>query len=167
MAGKLSDPRELFLHELGDVLFAEQQLTKILPTLEKESRDAELQKGFKQHLEETERHVQNLEAVFEELGEKPKAEKCPGILGLKQEHDDFMKEEKPSPEIADMFNTGSASRTEHYEIAAYTGLVTTARALGETKAADLLERNLRDEERMLDRVEKIAERLARSQPVEA
>jgi ferritin-like metal-binding protein YciE len=167
VAGKLTDPRELFLHELGDVLYAEQQLTKILPKLQKEATDDELAQGFEHHLDETKRHVENVEAVFKELGEKPKAEKCPGILGLKQEHDEFMQEEQPSPEIADLFNTGSASRTEHYEIAAYTGLVTTARALGETKAADLLERNLRDEERMLDRVEKIAERLARSQPVEA
>ena len=167
MTEKLSDPRELFLHELGDVLYAEKQLTKILPKLSKESTDDELQQGFDHHLDETQRHVDNIEAVFNELGEKPKAERCPGIEGLKQEHDEFMKEENPSPEICDMFNTGAASRTEHYEIAAYTGLVTTARALGETKAADLLERNLRDEERMLDRVEKIAERLARSQPVGA
>ena len=34
-----------------------------------------------------------------------------------------------------MFLTGAAARTEHYEIAAYTGLITMAKALGETDAA--------------------------------
>jgi ferritin-like metal-binding protein YciE len=164
--GKLSDPRELFLHELGDVLYAERTLTKVLPALRQETTDGELQEGLEDHLRETRRHVENVEAVFAELGEKAKAEKCPGIDGLRREHDEFMQSEDPSPEICDMFNTGAAARTEHYEIAAYTGLVTTARALGETKAADLLERNLRDEERMLQRVERIAERLARARPGE-
>ena len=36
-----------------------------------------------------------LEQVFETLGEKPKAEKCPGIEGIKKEHDEFLKETKP------------------------------------------------------------------------
>ncbi len=30
---KMSDPRELFLHELGDVLYAEKTLVKALPKL--------------------------------------------------------------------------------------------------------------------------------------
>jgi ferritin-like metal-binding protein YciE len=168
MADKMSDPRELFLHELVDVLYTEKMLGRqILPKLAKEASDQELAKGFEEHADVTKRHIENVEAAFKEMGEKPKTEKCPGIEGLREEHDQFMKEEKPAPEIVDMFNTGAAARTEHYEIAAYTGLVTSARALGETKVADLLERNLRDEENMLERVEKIAERLARAQPITA
>ena len=38
----MSDPRELFLHELGDVLFAEQTLVKALPKLKEEASDQEL-----------------------------------------------------------------------------------------------------------------------------
>ena len=41
-----------------------------------------------------------------------------------------------------MFLTGAGARTEHYEIAAYTGLVTMADALGEKDAAKLLRTNL-------------------------
>ena len=43
---KMSDPRELFLHELGDVLYAEQTLVKALPKLQEEASDEELAKGF-------------------------------------------------------------------------------------------------------------------------
>ena len=55
----MSDPRELFLHELGDALFAEQTLVKALPKLKEEASDQELARGFGDHLEETKQHVEN------------------------------------------------------------------------------------------------------------
>ena len=119
----MSEPRELFLHELGDVLYAENVLVKALPKLAQEASDDELRAGFEPHLEETKQHVKNVEKAFEALGEKAKAEKCPGIEGIKKEHDEFMKEEQPSTDVADLFLTGAGARAEHYEIAAYTGLV--------------------------------------------
>ena len=123
---KMSDPRHLFLHELGDVLYAEKTLVKALPKLQEEASDAELASGFADHLEETRQHVKNLEQAFEALGEPAKAEKCPGIEGIKKEHDDFVSNESPTPEVLDAFLTGAGARTEHYEIAAYEGLVTMA-----------------------------------------
>ena len=39
MAKEMSDPRDLFLHELGDVLYAEQTLVKALPKLQEEASD--------------------------------------------------------------------------------------------------------------------------------
>jgi ferritin-like metal-binding protein YciE len=158
---EMTKPRELFLHELGDILYAERVVLKMLPKLQDEAGDAELAKGFKRHERETEQQVKNLERVFKSLEEPVKAEQCPGIEGLKAEHDEFVEEEKPSDDILDAFLTGAASRTEHYEIAAYTGLVASARAMGEKQAVQLLERNLKQEKDMLRDVEKIARRLAR------
>ena len=43
---KMSDPRELFVHELGDLLYAENVLVKALPKLAQEATDAELRQGF-------------------------------------------------------------------------------------------------------------------------
>ncbi len=60
-----------------------------------------------------------------------------------------------------MFLTGAAARTEHYEIAAYTGLVTMARALGEREVVPLLEANLKQEKETLRAVEKIGRRLSK------
>ena len=157
---EMTEPRELFTHELGDILYAEKLLLKVLPKLAEEATDPELVKGFESHLKETKQHVANLEQVFEQLGERAKAERCPGIEGIKAEHDEFMKEEKPSKEITDLFLTGAAARTEHYEIAAYESLVGMAKALGETKSAALLERNLKQETAALRKVSTIAKRLA-------
>ncbi len=139
----MKEPRELFMHELGDILYAERTLVKTLPKLAEEATDKSLATAFQDHLTETKQHVANVEAAFEAIGEKPKAEKCPGIEGLKTEHDEFVKDESPSPDVMDMFLTGAGARTEHYEIAAYTGLVTMADALGEKDAAKLLRTNLR------------------------
>ena len=157
---QMSDPRELFLHELGDVLYAERTLVKALPKLQEEASDEELAKGFGDHLEETRQHVKNVEQAFEALGEKAKAEKCPGIEGIKQEHDDFVSNESPSQEVLDAFLTGAGARTEHYEIAAYEGLVTMAEAMGEKEVVTLLSQNLDEEKAALRKMQTIGKRLA-------
>jgi ferritin-like metal-binding protein YciE len=158
----MSDPRDLFLHELGDALYAEQTLVKALPKLKEEASDQELASGFSDHLEETRQHVENLKLAFEELGEPAKAEKCPGIEGIKKEHDEFVAKESPSPEVLDAFLTGAGARTEHYEIAAYEGLITMADAMGETKVSQLLAENLEQEKKALTKMQTIGKRLARA-----
>jgi len=161
MATQMSDPRELFLHELGDVLYAERTLVTTLPKLQEEASDEELTLGFEEHLDETRQHVKNVEQAFEKLGEKPKAEKCPGIDGIKQEHDDFVAKESPSQDVLDSFLTGAGARTEHYEIAAYEGLVTMAEAMGETEVVQLLNTNLEQEKHALEKMKTIGKRLAK------
>jgi ferritin-like metal-binding protein YciE len=127
----MTAPRELFLHGLQDVYYAEQQLVKKLPTMIDEATDRELAGGFEKHLDETKKQVANLEQVFSQLGEKAKGERCPGIEGIAEEHDRFMKEHEPSPEVCDMFLTGAAARVEHYEMAAYNDLIAMAEGLDE------------------------------------
>ena len=68
---EMTEPRALFLHELGDMLYAERLLVKALPQLQKEASDDELAQAFREHLEETKQHVANVEAAFEALGETP------------------------------------------------------------------------------------------------
>jgi ferritin-like metal-binding protein YciE len=160
MATEMRDPRELFLHELGDVLYVERTLVKSLPKLQEEASDEELALGFEEHLDETKQHVKNVERAFERLGEKPTAEKCPGIDGIKQEHDDFVAKESPSQDVLDSFLTGAGARTEHYEIAAYEGLVTMAKAMGETEVVELLTQNLEQEQTALKKLKTVGKRLA-------
>ena len=165
--GRMNTPRDLFVHELGDILYAEKTLVKTLPKLAGEATDSQLVAAFEKHLAETEGHVENVEAAFEAIGERPKAEKCSGIEGLKKEHDEFVSHESPSPDVMDMFLTGAAARTEHYEIAAYTGLIAMAEALGEQKAATLLTKNLKQEQAALETVTTVSEKLAGSVPTTA
>jgi ferritin-like metal-binding protein YciE len=159
---KMNDARELFLHELGDILYAENALVKALPKMAKEATDQDLRSGFQDHLVETRGQVVRLKTAFASIGEKAKAEQCPGIEGILSEHDEFMADNDPSPEICDLFLTGAGARTEHYEIAAYTGLITMARSLGERECADLLRENLREEKEALRSLEAAAKRLSKT-----
>jgi ferritin-like metal-binding protein YciE len=158
---EMTELRELFLHELGDIYYAEGVLVKALPKLQEEASDSELADGFKEHLAETEQHVANLQKAFKVLGEKPKAEKCPGIDGIKKEHDEFVEKESPSAEVLDSFLTGAGARAEHYEIAAYEGLIASAEAMGEKEVVALLSQNLAQEQAALEKMKKIGQRLAR------
>ena len=157
---EITSPRDLFLHELGDILYVEQKLAEeVLPTLMEEVTDDELRKGFEKHLRETEKHVENLEKAFQKLGEPAEAEECIGFEGLKSEHDQLVQES--SPDLIDLVDAGAAARTEHYEIAAYESLIAMARGLGERDVIDLFEKNLKDEKETLRQVESVAKRLAK------
>ena len=155
----VTSPEELFEHELQDIYYAEKTLTKVLPKLADEAKDRELSRAFTSHLKETEKHVINIEKVFRAIGKSPQAHPCPGIEGIKKEHDEFISKEEPSPEVRDLFLTGAGARAEHYEIAAYKGLITLANGLGETDAVPLLEENLKQETVALKSLEQAAERL--------
>jgi ferritin-like metal-binding protein YciE len=157
---EIATPRELFLHELGDILYVERKLSdEVLPKLIGEVQDDELKKGLESHLEQTRQHVTNVEQVFDSLDEEPQAEKCVGFEGLKKEHEQLL--EESGPDLVDLVDTGAAARTEHYEIAAYEGLIPMARALEEREAVGLLEENLKQEKEALREVESVAKRLSK------
>jgi ferritin-like metal-binding protein YciE len=155
----MTSPKQLFVHELQDVYYAEKTLTNVLPKLAAEASDRELTRAFESHLKETKKHVVNLEKVFRNLGESAQGQPCPGIDGIKEEHDDFMREHQTTQTLSDVFLTGAASRTEHYEIAAYTSLIEQARALGERDSVKLLQENLKQEKDALKKVESISKRI--------
>ena len=93
---QMSNPRELFLHELGDVLYAEQTLVKALPKLRAEASNMSLPR-VSASISKRPAGVKNVKLAFEELGEPAKAEKCPGIEGINKEHDDFIDKSRPRP----------------------------------------------------------------------
>jgi ferritin-like metal-binding protein YciE len=157
---EITTPRDLFLHELGDIMYVEQKLsTEVLPKLISEVTDEEFRETLEEHLEQTKGHLANVEKVFAELDETPHAEPCIGFEGLKAEHDKLLGE-APS-QLVDSIDLGAAARTECYEIAAYEGLRRMAKAMGEDKAVDLLDKNLAEEKDALQLVEKIATRVSK------
>lgn len=159
---QMTSPKELFVHELQDVYYAEKTLTRVLPQLAREAKDRELTRAFESHLKETEKQVVNLEKVFRNINRTAQGESCPGIDGIKREHDKFRQEHQTTEVLSDVFLTGAASRTEHYEIAAYTSLIEQARALGERDSVKLLQENLKQEKDALKKVETIGKRIVKS-----
>lgn len=148
MAAELTEMKELLTHELGDLLYAERAFLRGLKKMTKEIADPEIKARVEEHTRETEGQISTLESAFEAIGEKAKAEKCEAAVGLIEEHDSFKSEEKPSKTMLEAFDLGSGLRIEHYEIAGYRTAIAIAKVLGETRCAELLGENLKQEEEM-------------------
>ena len=136
--------KELYIDELKDIYNAENQLVKALPKMAKAANSEELRTGFREHLEQTRGHVQRLEQIFKELGEKPSGKKCKGMEGLVAEGQEMMGEDFED-DVMDAALISAAQRVEHYEIAAYGTVRTYAELLGEDTAVQLLEQTLEEE----------------------
>jgi ferritin-like metal-binding protein YciE len=149
-----SDMKELLIHELGDLLYAEQLILKMLGTLTREVKNPEMLARVQEHIGETEEQVRRLRSAFEAIGEPVKAEKCDAAIGLKEEHDSFKKDEKPSKAMLEAFDLGSSLRVEHYEIAGYRSAIAVATALNEREVVGLLSESLREEEAMATFIER-------------
>jgi ferritin-like metal-binding protein YciE len=147
---------DLFLDSLADMYYAENQLTKALPKMAKAATHDSLREAFESHLMETQGHVQKLEQVFEAFGKDAKSKKCPAILGIIDEAEEIISENKKSPTInAALIFAGQ--KAEHYEIASYGGLRDWARLLGKEQAADILEEILDEEKAADDKLTELAE----------
>lgn len=148
----MSQLRETLLEELKDIYDAEKQLVKALPKMARAAEHEELKHAIQAHLEETERHVERLEEVFEALDEKASAKKCKAMKGLVEEGEELIAEK-----AGDAALIATAQKVEHYEIAAYGSLRTWAKSLGEQEVADLLEETLEEEKEADDKLTTIAE----------
>lgn len=154
--------KDLLKHDLGDLLYAEKQILKTLPKMIRQTSDAELKERLQEHRTETEQHVENLEKAFEAMGLKPKAQKCPGILGIIEEKKDFEEDEDPTAMVLEAFNLGAGLRVENYEIAAYRSALALARSLAQREVAELLKANLDQEVAMARFIEGSSARVLRN-----
>lgn len=152
----LSNLRELFVHDLQDAYYAENELLDALDELAEQTDDDEIAEAFREHREETEGHVERLEQVFEMVDESPKEEECEGIEGLLKEHQDFV-DEDPDQGVLDLHNLVAGQKTEHYEIAAYGNMALLADRLGMDDAGDLLHENLEEEQEALDELSSLVD----------
>jgi ferritin-like metal-binding protein YciE len=147
--------KELYIEELKDIYNAENQLIKALPKMAKAATSEELRSGFEEHLEQTREHVERLDQIFNELGEKPTGKKCKGMEGLVAEGAEIMGEDFED-EVMDAALISAAQRVEHYEIAAYGTVRTYAEILGEREAVQLLEKTLEEEKETDEKLTELA-----------
>lgn len=150
---------ELFLEELADLLNAETQLTKALPTLAKAAQAEELAEAFRSHLEETQNHVTRLSEVFSSLNVKSRKKTCKAMKGLVEEGSDLIEELKGSS-ACDAGLIAAAQKVEHYEIASYGTALAWARQMGHDEAASLLEETLNEEKSADEKLTELAESVA-------
>jgi ferritin-like metal-binding protein YciE len=136
--------QKLYIEQLRDLYSAEEQILEALPKMIKQTKHAELKRGFQEHYQQTEQQVQRLQKIFDDLGEKPEGHECKGMKGLLEEGDEAIKEFHDS-DVLDAALIAAAQRVEHYEMAGYGCARTYAHLLGLQEQAALLQRTLEEE----------------------
>ena len=72
---------DMFLHQLEDIYYAEQQLTK--PSQRwRNGNERRPESGLKSHAIDTKNQIERLDKVFAKLGKQPKGTDYPAIDGL-------------------------------------------------------------------------------------
>jgi ferritin-like metal-binding protein YciE len=147
---------DLFVHQLQDIYYAENQIVKALPKMIAKASDPQLKRGFEKHLAETRNHVQRLEQVFQMHGHTPKAVTCPAIDGIIKEADE-VSGDIDDKSVLDAGLVASAQAVEHYEITRYGTLIAWAKRLGRNDCASVLEQTLQEEKATDQALTQIAE----------
>ena len=156
---KMSESKfhELFMEELKDIYWAEKNLVKALPKMQKAATSDELSTCIGNHLVETKEHVARLEQVFELLGKKPQAKKCEAMEGLIAEGQEVVADTEQDTAVRDAGIIIASQKIEHYEISAYGSLRTLANVMGHTAVVKLLEQTLKEEKNADSLLTEVAE----------
>lgn len=148
---------ELFIHSLQDIYYAEHQIKKSLPDMIEKASDAELKKGFRMHLKQTEGQIKRLDRVFKMMKSVPQGTKCPAIDGIIEEANDIAGEIE-NKTILNAALIAAAQAVEHYEITRYGTLTSWAKLLGHTEVAKILFMSLKEEKDTDKKLNDIAKR---------
>ncbi|MBV8251542.1 MAG: ferritin-like domain-containing protein [Chitinophaga sp.] len=153
-ASKLND---FFEEQLGEIYWAEKKLAKVLPKLEKAATASELKECFHKHAEQTHNHVTRLENIFEQMGKKSHATKCPAMAGITEEESDIIDDTQEGSSHRDAALIMTAQKAEHYEIATYGGLKELAKTMGYDDIAEILNETLNEEKETDKKLTRVAE----------
>jgi ferritin-like metal-binding protein YciE len=124
----------------------------------KAASSEQLRNALEEHHTVTEKQVERLEQIFEQLGKPVRGKKCVGMEGLLKEGAELLKEEA-EPAVCDAGIIGAAQKVEHYEIASYGTLATWAKLLEMDDAATLLEDTLAEEKEADETLSELASQI--------
>lgn len=159
-ATQVSNPRDLLLQLLGELLFVERRLADcVLDQLASSVRDSDLRASLEQHQAETRHHVERIEQAFRRITVAPTTNLSRSFESALEQHDE-LKATVKHPTLADIFDAQAALHTEHWEIAAYTAVIALAEAMGHDEPFKPLRDSLNDEEHARVGLARAIERLA-------
>ena len=124
---QITSYKDLTLHFVKDVYYAERQIMKTLPKLVKAAQSPELKQAFTAHREETQGQVERLQKVFEAMGKRAQGVTCEAINGLIEECEELIEATEAGP-VRDAGLIACAQAIEHYEIARYGALIAWAKS---------------------------------------
>lgn len=152
----IKDLKQLFADQLKDIFWAEKALVTALPKMAENATAPELVTALNDHLAVTQHQLDRIEQIFDLIEAPAEAKKCAAMYGLIKEAQEIMEDTDKGP-VRDMGIIAASQKIEHYEIASYCTLSAFAKLIGETDAADLLQRTLEEEREADARLTQIAD----------
>jgi ferritin-like metal-binding protein YciE len=158
------DLRALYVNQLRLLLSAEEQIVRALPDMMNAATDQQLSDAFRSHYQETDVHVKRLEEILANMKsvdpgiDSISPIRCKAVHALIEEAND-MNVDARDAFVKDAALIAAAQRVEHYEIAAYGAVRQFAWVLGETAAADILDKTIKEEGHADHLLTSIAERI--------
>jgi len=159
-ATTVSNPRDLLVQLLGELLFVERRLADdVLERFARSISDGELRDAVMRHRAETAHHVERIEAAFRRMTLAPTSNLSRPFESAVGQHDE-LQATVTDPTLADLFHAQAALHTEHWEIAAYTAVIALGDAAGQGAALEPLGESLREEEHARSELAEAIARLA-------
>jgi ferritin-like metal-binding protein YciE len=122
-ATKVSNPRDLVVQLLGELLFVERRLADcVLQELAGAVSDDELKTLLEEHRAETKEHAERIETAFHRLGVAPTSNLSRAFESAVAQHGELASS-IVEPRLADLHHAQAALHTEHWEMAAYRTLL--------------------------------------------
>lgn len=153
--------QDLYLDQLRDLYDAERQIIKALPKMIRAASSEDLKRALEEHLEVTKEQEQRIARIFENHGDKVKAQKCKGMEGVLKEGAELV-EKGWDTQVLDAAIIAAAQRVEHYEMAGYGCAHAYAELLGDDEAGELLEKTLTEEKDANDKLTELSETINQS-----
>lgn len=153
----LETEADLFEYHLQRAYYVERRLADALDELQTSATKGKLVDAFAEHRDETVRHVERVEEVFDLLDLRPEERNVPSLDGLLEEKRAFDAEAQ-NEELQNRFYNEAGRLTERMELTTYEGLLALADELDvDDDVSDLLEQNRQEEEAALEKLESISE----------
>lgn len=140
--------QDLFLQKIQAIYDAERQITEAMPTLIDLCSSQELKDNLQKHLQETEKQIEKLEKLCDEMNLEIEGPSNLAMEGMIDETMELLQDNQPSP-IVDAAIIAAAQSIEHYEISCYGTAAEWAEQIGNEEAQKVLA-EIMNEEKMTD-----------------
>lgn len=147
--------KDLFIDEMRDTYSSETQVLENIGKMADAANSPQLKKAFKDHKQQSRRHLDRLTQAFEHLKVSPQGNTCEATEGLVTEVKEVLDESMPKA-LLDVALVMGAQKIEHYETASYGSLRSVAESCGLEEVARLLDQTLQEEKAQDERLTKLA-----------
>jgi ferritin-like metal-binding protein YciE len=144
---------EKFVHDLGAIYDAEHQFLTAQQQMLAQATDMRLKDMLSEHIMQTQQQIANLEHIFGVLGAQPVRAACMAGQGLVADGEKAMQAASANQPLLDCTIAASAAKVEHFEMAAYRGLVMDAQHISHPELLRLLRQILEQEEQTAAKLE--------------